>query len=312
MKKKFIAIRFRNLPNAAHFDYNRKVSRELAGAGYEVQTALTEQIPAFNIWLDKEDAQMRWVRKSALTDKVADSDHNVDYSLAAISAQIRNALYSSDPLVVDAAHRLQIMLKKYGNVARKPYNEEAGDVQAIIEQLTGDYSADAALVGLAERISELQAAEIEFVALLEQRDTDRLQKPDETFKAVRHGIESVYHEIVTIVDSGAALNLSPAYGAFIDTLNPEIERLNNQFHHARHDIAEAQPAPIPQQQYTGAPVTPTPEILYVTPNGTVTLELGRDYNITYKDNVNVGNAKCTIHGKGAYRGSTTVTFIIVR
>jgi hypothetical protein len=310
--KKIVIIWFRNLPNAAHFDFCRKVSRELAAAGYTVQSALTAQIPAFNVWLDKEDALMRWIRKSELTDKIADADHRVDYALSAISAQIRNALYSADPPVVDAAHGLQIMLRSYGNVARKPYNEEAGDVQAIIEQLSGVYATEAALVGLDARYAALQSAYGEFVALLEQRDADRVQKPDDTFSVVRRGIEDVYHDIVTIVDSGSALNLSPEYGAFIDTLNPEIERLNNQFHHARHDIADAQPAPIPQQPYTGKPVTPTPEVLYVTPKGTVELELGRDYNLTYRDNVNVGNARCTVHGKGAYRGSKTVTFIIAR
>jgi polyhydroxyalkanoate synthesis regulator phasin len=314
MKKKFITILFRNLPNAAHFDFCSKVSRELEKAGHEVKMAMAALIIAFNIWLGKEDAQMTWVRKSELTEKIAEADRIVDHLLAAISLHIKNALYSSDQLMVDAARRLQIMLKKYGNVARKPYNEEAGDVQAIIEQIEGNYAADAALVGLGERFAALKSANTEFVTLLEQRDAYQLQKPDETFPVVRKGIEGVYHEIVVIADAGAALNLSPDYGAFIDSLNPEIERLNNQFNHARQDIAKAQPAPVPQQQYTGAPVTPTPDVFYSSQKGeetvTVTLELGRDYNISYKDNVNVGNAQCIIHGKGSYRGSKTVTFII--
>jgi hypothetical protein len=314
MEKKFITLRFSNLPNGAHFDFCGKVNKELEKAGHEVKMALAALIISFNSWFLKEDAQMTWVRNTELTEKIAKANHLVDHLLAAISMQIRNALYSANPLEVEAANRLQFMLKKYGKVANKPYNEEAGDVRAIIEQLEGDYAADAALVGLGERFAALKSANTGFVTLLEQRDTYRLKKPDESFKYVRNGIEGVYHKIVIIVNAGAALNLSPDYGAFIDSLNPEIERLNNQFRHARHDIAKAQPAPIPQQQYTGAPVTPTPEVFYTLQKGketaTVTLELGRDYNISYKDNVNTGNAKCTIHGKGSYRGSKTVTFII--
>ncbi|MDR1865735.1 MAG: DUF6261 family protein [Bacteroidales bacterium] len=310
--RKIIVLRFVNLPNAAHFDYCRKVSRELAAAGIEVKTALSALIPVFDGWLEEEDAQMRYVRKSALTVKIADSRRRVGYLLSAISAQIRNALYSPDPPVRDAARRLKIMLKSYGNVSRKPYNEEAGDVQAIIEQIDGDYAADAALVGLDARFAALKSAGTAFVALLEQRDTDRLKKPDHTFQAVRRGIEAAYRDIAAIVNSGAALNLSPEYGAFMDTLNPEIERLNLQFHRARRDMSAAQPAPIPPQAYTGAPVTPVPEVRYVTAKGAVALKLGRDYNIAYRNNVNAGNAECTFRGKGSYRGSVTVTFAIVR
>jgi hypothetical protein len=311
--KKFVNLWFWNLPNAAHFDFCEKVDFELARAGATVQTALAPLTPLFEAWLAKENALMIWVRKSELTAKIADADHRVDHLLGAISAQVRNAGYSDEPAVLDAAQRLKIMLKNYGKVSHKPYNEEAGDVRAILEQLTGDYAPDAATVGLTGRTSDLQAAYNEFAALLDQRDARMIPKPEEPFPVVRRGIQDVYHQITTVVDSGSALNLSPEYAAFIDTLNPEIERLNNQFHHARHDIAGAQPAPIPPQAYAnGSPVNPTPQVLYVTPKETLTLELGKDYNLSYRDNREVGNAQCIIHGKGAYRGSKTVTFIITR
>jgi hypothetical protein len=311
--KKFVNIWFRNLPNAAHFDFCEKVAFELARAGATIQNVLAALIPLFREWLDKENALMIWVRKSELTAKIADSDHHLDRILGAISAQVRSAGYSDEPVVLDAAHRLKIMLKNYGKVSHKPYNEEAGDVRAILEQLTGDYAPDAATVGITGRASDLQAAYNEFAALLEQRDMRMIPKPEESFPVVRRGIEDVYHQITTIVDSGSALNLSPEYADFINMLNPEIERLNNQFHHARHDIAAAQPAPIPPQPYAnGGPVTPMPQVLYVTPKETLTLELGKDYNLSYRDNREVGNAYCIIHGKGAYRGSKTVTFVIIR
>jgi hypothetical protein len=59
-------------------------------------------------------------------------------------------------------------------------------------------------------------------------------------------------------------------------------------------------------------VTPTPQALFVTPKGTVALELGKDYNLSFRDNTEVGNARCILTGKGAYRGAKTVTFIIAR
>jgi hypothetical protein len=105
---------------------------------------------------------------------------------------------------------------------------------------------------------------------------------------------------------------STDFAAFIDVVNPDIDRLNAEFAKVRHDVAGAEPEPIEAQYYTGKPLTPTPRVFYVTPTGTIELELGKDYNLSYRDNTEVGNAKCIVLGKGAYKGSKTVTFIIKR
>ena len=60
--------------------------------------------------------------------------------------------------------------------------------------------------------------------------------------------------------------------------------------------------------YTGKAIKPTPKITY---NGTA-LKFGVDYSLSYSANKNVGKAKISIIGKGAYVGSKTVSFIIKR
>jgi hypothetical protein len=310
--KKLLSILFGFLPNAAHYDYCCKVAKELGRAGEAVKVALAALIIQFNDWLAKEDALMLWIRKSELTAQIAEADNSLDRSLSAVAAQVNAALYSSVPAVHTAAERLDTMLANYGDVKRKPYNVQEGAVRAVLEHFDGGYAADVTAVGLSAWIAELRNAYNVFAALLENRDTSMLEKPHETFAVVRSGIQKVYHQIVTLVNAGAALGVSADFGDFIDSLNPEIERLNRQFHTAKHDISKAKPASIPDQAYTGLPVTPLPEVLYVTAEGTVKLVLGKDYNLTYRDNINVGSAECTIHGKGAYRDSKTVTFIIKR
>jgi hypothetical protein len=204
------------------------------------------------------------------------------------------------------------MLKSYGRVTVKPYLQEAGAVKVILEHLNGDLYADVQTAGLTVWLPSIRSALNEFVGLLEKREAQSLRKPPEKFPEVRRGIESVWRRIVLSVNAGATLNMSPEFAALIDALNPEIEYLNSEFHRVRHDIAAAEPSPVAPQPYTGEPCTPVPEVLYVTPGGAVKLELGRDFNITYKNNVNAGNAECTVHGKGGYKGRKTVTFIIYR
>jgi hypothetical protein len=87
-------------------------------------------------------------------------------------------------------------------------------------------------------------------------------------------------------------------------MNPEIVRFNEQYHHARIDIKDAQPADIGPQPFTGLAVTPLPEVLFVKKDGSMErLVFGVDYSLTYRNNVNVG--------KGKYRGTNTVSFVIV-
>ena len=66
-------------------------------------------------------------------------------------------------------------------------------------------------------------------------------------------------------------------------------------------------SPIADQSYTGSPLTPA----LVIKDQNILLTEGTDYEVSYKDNVNVGTATATINFTGSYTGSTSVTFKIV-
>ncbi|MDR1866322.1 MAG: DUF6261 family protein [Bacteroidales bacterium] len=309
----FISLTFRFLPNAAHFNFCTQVNFTLSNAGATVLMSLGDLPVQFGQWYEKETALMEWIRKSELTKLIAEADKRIDRALVAISSHVKAEGYSPLPNISEAARRVGIMLKNYGYIYQKPYEQQEGDIRTILMQLSGDYNMDAMVLNLDAWITELQTSFTEFQQLLAQRDTRSLQKPKDSFPTVRRGIEKIYHQTVKIVNAGSLLNISPDYEVFINKLNPEINRLNTEFHHTRRNIIDAEPSPIPQQEYTGYPVTPTPDVFYAAPNSDpVKLQLGKDYNLSYKNNKNAGNAQCTLHGKGKYTGRKTVTFIIFR
>jgi hypothetical protein len=318
--EKFKALNVRVIPNGAHFNYFSNVKNELANAPQALVESLGALPEEFLLWYSLEDQLMLWVYKSDLTDLITEADKRMDKALTNLNALVRALRGNLQPTVAASAKAVYEMLKKYKNVIKKPYEEQAGDVRAILQQITSGgafYNDIITIYGAANTImamvTEVKNSFDAFVALLAQRDEQSLTKPDKTFKEVRKGIEGVYHKMVDIIDAGSLMNTSPAYATFIKHLNPEIDRLNEEFHRVRHDIAHSQPEEIPAQQYTGYPVNPTPKVLYVTAhNGTVRLELGKDYDLRYKDNIEVGNAQCTIRGIGGYKGSKTVSFIIKR
>jgi hypothetical protein len=312
---KFKALLFKFLPNAAHYHFCSQVSINLSAAGEAVITALGDIPARFNAWLAKATALMEWIKRSLLTERIAEVDHRMDQALMGLNAQAHAQEYSPMPDRVEAAHEVRIMLRNYGSIHRKPYEEQEGDVQAILAQLHGEYGHQVMVLDLFPFVHELQEAFDTFRQLLAQRDTKSLQKPTDTFPVVRRGLEEEYHRIVTLVDAGAALNASPDFAAFIDSLNPEIERLNSEFHHARKNLGIGDHCviePIDTQPYVeGKSATPLPRAYYCE-DGKPTKELAfaKDFSVTYRNNLKVGMAELTIHGKGHYKGQKTATFNI--
>jgi hypothetical protein len=51
-----------------------------------------------------------------------------------------------------------------------------------------------------------------------------------TFKDVHKGIVGVYHQVEAIINAETRMNISSSCDTFINHLNPEIERLNEEYH----------------------------------------------------------------------------------
>jgi hypothetical protein len=309
---KFFVLVFKSLTNDAHLGFFDSAVKELSGAGQAVKDALGDLVDRLTAWHSTEHDYMEWYRKSVFTGHIAEANKQLDHTFSGMRAKINADLYDDhQPVVKAAAERIHIMLQSAGDVTKKKYSEKEAVIRLILDHLSGDMAADAQAANIKSWIIEMQTALATFSSLLEQRDVQSLGKPKMKMTDIRRSIEDVWRQIVSIVDASALLNTSPAFAAFIESLNPEIERLNQQFHHGKKDINDAQPEPIRDQPYTGYPCTPLPEVLYVTPEGTAKLELGKDFNIAYKKNVEVGIAECIIYGKGRYNGSKTVTFAII-
>ncbi|MDR3132535.1 MAG: hypothetical protein LBU42_00730 [Prevotellaceae bacterium] len=86
--------------------------------------------------------------------------------------------------------------------------------------------------------------------------------------------------------------------------------------HPVHDLAAGDNCviePIDVQQYTERAITPVPKVHYRKEGQpTAVLSLGKDFEVTYKNNTNVGMAEVTVHGKGDYKGKKMTTFMIAR
>lgn len=72
------------------------------------------------------------------------------------------------------------------------------------------------------------------------------------------------------------------------------------------DVSKLTISTISRQTHTGKSIKPSVTVKY----GSKVLKEGTDYTLTYKNNVNPGNAQLILTGKGGYNGSITKTFVI--
>ncbi|MDR0733341.1 MAG: DUF6261 family protein [Dysgonamonadaceae bacterium] len=311
---KINSIRLTHLRNEAHYQFYFRL-KELFTKYTNVADLVSQMYPQLMSLFDKEGSMVDSAKTSQFTEQIAEADNRRDRAIVGFSTAIDAFLYHYDPDKVAAAHTVENRLKDFrGLIEKKSYEEESAAIKALTADLQANYTAQLTLLKLDGWITELVAAQAEFDNLFDQRNAEWSAKPAEKMSNIRKEIDIVYRSIAAFINAHALIGGEPDCSEFIKQLNMTIEYFKeHDHHHTKIDIVNAEPAPIQQQQYTGRPVTPPVDVLYVTNKGeTVRLVLGKDYDVTYKHNIEVGNAECTIRGKGAYRGNKTVTFIIAR
>ncbi|GAB2607827.1 hypothetical protein GCM10026987_02010 [Belliella aquatica] len=100
-------------------------------------------------------------------------------------------------------------------------------------------------------------------------------------------------------DAGTATVTVTGIGNYAGTLTSTFEIESK-------SLEDAEIGEIATQSYTGSPLTPSVTVK----DGTVSLEEGKDFTVSYTDNINVGTATVTVTGIGNYAGTLTSTFEI--
>ncbi|MDR1120360.1 MAG: DUF6261 family protein [Dysgonamonadaceae bacterium] len=313
--KRIKAIYFIYLRNEAHYEF-LWIFSHLLDEYPQVKALLATLYDTFIALLGIEKKLLDAARASALTQQIVDADRRVDHAISSIKATIKAARYSLDPTVVEAARILYIRIREFGDIRKKAYEEESAAVQVLLGDLNGIYAPQVLLTGIQAFVMELADAEAAFIQLYLQRGDETALRPQERMTDVHREIEATYHSIITLINASAILSPG-SYDDFIAKLNAQVIYFNeHNHHHARKDISVSDDCvvePVDTQKYSEKAITPIPKAYY-REEGKPTVELvfAKDFSVTYKNNVNVGTADLTLHGKGKYRGQKTITFNIAR
>ncbi len=133
--------------NEEHFQFQTEfkgLAEQYTPLTLNIEAAWAVFLPLF----DKESEVLDVIRKSVFTDDITEADRKRDGLNSGFRNMVKGALNHFDPAKKAAAERLKVVLDNYGNINRKSYDEETAAIDSLLGDLTGEFAADVAILGL--------------------------------------------------------------------------------------------------------------------------------------------------------------------
>ena len=212
-----------NLRNDAHFQFYTEF-RNLVQKEEAVKQKIATQFEAWLPLYDKEDTALKKIQKSAITAQIQEADRVRDEIYLGMVETSTAALKHFSEEVRSAATRLKIVFDTYGDVVRKPLNEQTSATYNILQELQGKYAQDAEAVGIAQWASELQARNNAFSSLMKERFDETASRCDIVLREARSELDQSYFAIRERINALAIVKGEADYENFIRTLNAVIAK----------------------------------------------------------------------------------------
>jgi len=214
--------------NGLHYTFHRDISVRLAEVG-TAKLKVASVYPDYIQALFDLDIVLIKVRKSAYTEHLALLDSSRDRILSSFDRIISGALLHYSPEVVDAAKNISILRKSYGNIGRKPYNEQSSATDNLLADLKSDkYKNDVALTRTRDLVDELGSVNQQFKELVAVRDEERRTGMTEDTRVARARVDDAYHKICNVISANAAIDKDDDIEHFIGIHNVIVDRCKNE------------------------------------------------------------------------------------
>lgn len=219
------AIASKNLQNEEHYKYQSDfvaLVEEFTPAFLGVEKWYNRYRP---LWQKEGDA-LEYIRKSALTETIEGADFKRDMTQKGMYGVVENAGQHFKPEMREAASRLQVVLDHYGDMTSLPYEKETATIKSFIKEIRTNHAADATLVGLDEWLTELEADNNAFDALVTDRFNETDHKTIGNVKEIRQAVDDANRDIVTRINARILVDEEKDYSPFVSKLNLRIEACN--------------------------------------------------------------------------------------
>ena len=227
---KILTLLLFKLRNAEHFQFMTEFANLVKQFGLELMH-IKKLFASFAELLRQEDKSLVILQKSEFTEKMSEVDSMRDGVFRGLVDTVNASLNHFNSDVVEAGKRLKIVLDTYGNLSKKPNDEQTSGIFNLIQDLEGKFSLDIQKIGATAWVAELKKRNNEYNELVRSRDAESSLKPEAKMKDIRVNIDRSYRDIISVIESLEKITEDATeletYQGFITALNPVIERYRN-------------------------------------------------------------------------------------
>jgi hypothetical protein len=252
-------------------------------------------------------------KTSPLTIQIHELDGERDTDSDEVWRTSNAAAKSSITANAAAGQKLVAFLKPYRDSTSEPLMSQTSTINYMEVQYNADKTLQdaAAVLQLDSVFKDLFYANTRLSALWNERANEDAGKSGPSPSSLRGELERCYDGFCNIIIQTIKLQPSPA----LETLFQVMNEIRIKYHRSlpiRLTDANTIVDVIPAQPFTGQTVTPIPHVYVKKDDGTSNeIRFTVDYFVTYRNNIDIGEAKIIIHGKGKYAGRYTSTFHII-
>jgi len=219
-------IHTNHMRNDEHFQFNFEFSGLVNRIG-AVALKIKPQFDVYTPLYQDEDTALKKIMKSAITAEIHEADKQRDIIFSGMVDTLNAALKHFNVQKQNAAKRLKIVFDTYGNLAKKPLNEQTSGIINMLQDLNGAYKTDSQTAGIAEWAAELASRNDTVSDLMRDRYDETAARTDIVLKEARAKVDKAYRVIVERINALVIVEGLADYEEFIRTLNAVIDKYNN-------------------------------------------------------------------------------------
>jgi len=231
-------LRFDRLNNELHYQFHSDVIDIFNARDISVLTELDiyRWLAPYLIVFEREKEILDIIFSSKYTAMMADEDDSRDKACRGLIGVLKNImLYHSDIMMREAAIRVLDILKHYGNITKRKYDEETAAIDDILREFSDhDIVDDINKLNILEWIEKMRLHNNRFKELASMRNIESAHKPAARMKETRTEIDKRFRNIVMHIEYKM---ISEYEENAPHQLTDLINELNSKITHYRNVIA---------------------------------------------------------------------------
>ena len=247
--------------NSEHYQLNRRLLKYIP-VEFAEKYGVSASRSKFQLTFYSENECYVGNTKFASTNEIETLDKKRSNLFIFFLKTIQSGLYNPEEAVVNAAKRMEYLIKQYKDAYRLSYAQKSAMIADFVDLVQEEeIQADLEALGLANTVSKLEEANEEFDTVYETRSTERLNRSiSETMKTVRPKVDKAFTELAKDINAFFRVNELTTKDAETRTdFLVVIEKVNSLLYEMEKTLSRAGIIGKPSGSTSGDEDEPTPE-----------------------------------------------------